>query len=149
MLNIEGTRGPQLGAACIHGTYPREAVNFPAWLEQPWGPHGYCKLTGNPDDTVLRDALLSAARLAIVRDEFLRKFGEPFEFQDDAGILKEQTRLIGRLDPPTPIIFRSNHASNALPLAGTLPKDRDRLLAELAAARDGRIALRPAWSRGY
>ena len=63
MLNIEGTRGPQLGAACIHGTYPREAVNFPAWLEQPWGPHGYCKLTGNPDDTVLRDALLAAARL--------------------------------------------------------------------------------------
>ncbi len=63
MLNIEGTRGPQIGAACIHGTYPREAVNFPAWLEQPWGPHGYCKLTGNPNDTVLRDALLTAARL--------------------------------------------------------------------------------------
>ena len=62
LLNIEGTGGPHRGAACIHGTYPREAVNFPVWLDQPYGPHGYCKLTGDPNDTVLRDTLLAAAR---------------------------------------------------------------------------------------
>ncbi len=60
--NIEGTTGPQIGAACIHGTYPRESPNFPAWLEQPGGPHGDCKLTGDPNNTVLRDFLLSAAQ---------------------------------------------------------------------------------------
>lgn len=84
-----------------------------------------------------------------VRDEFFRKFGEPFAFQDDAAILAEQERLIDRLDPPSPVIFRSNHASNALPLAGILPKDRDRLLAAIAAARAGEIPLRPDWARGY
>ena len=83
------------------------------------------------------------------REEFLRKFREPFAFQDDAGILEEQACLIGGLDPPGPVIFRSNHASNALPLAGTLPKDRDRLLAEIAAARAGQVGLRPPWARGY
>ncbi len=60
--NIEGTTGPQAGAACIHGTYPRESSKFPAWLQQPWGPHGDCKLTGDPNNTVLRDFLLAAAR---------------------------------------------------------------------------------------
>ncbi|MEE8177834.1 MAG: amidohydrolase family protein [Acidobacteriota bacterium] len=62
MLTVEGSFGPRIGAACIHGTYPREAVNFPAWLQQPWGPHGDCRLTGDSNDTVLRDGLLAAAR---------------------------------------------------------------------------------------
>lgn len=76
-------------------------------------------------------------------NEFLETFGEPFAFQDDEGVLREQERLVSRLDPPSPIIFRSNHASNALALAGTLPKDRAKLLAQLRAALDGELALRP------
>ena len=71
-----------------------------------------------------------------------------FEFQDDAGILAEQELLLSLLDPPRPVIFRSNHASNCLPLAGTLPKDRDALLAVVAAARAGTASLRPRWIRG-
>lgn len=47
-------------------------------------------------------------------------------------------------------IFRSNHASNFLALAGTLPKDRERLVAALdrvlAAPESARF--RPAWLRG-
>jgi coproporphyrinogen III oxidase-like Fe-S oxidoreductase len=85
----------------------------------------------------------------VVREEFFHKFGEPFEFQDDAAILDEQAQLIARLEPPSPVIFRSNHASNALPLAGTLPKDREKLLEAIAAARAGAIPLRPDWARGY
>jgi len=44
-------------------------------------------------------------------------------------------------------VIRTNHASNYLPLAGTLPKDKPRLLATLDAALSrGRAALRPeAW----
>ena len=79
----------------------------------------------------------------------MTKFGEPFAFQDDEGILAEQARLIAGLDPPAPLIFRSNHASNALPLAGTLPKDRDKLLALVGAARDGVVPLRSVRHRGY
>jgi len=47
-------------------------------------------------------------------------------------------------------VFRSNHASNYLPLGGTLPKDKARLVAELDAvlvAEDPRN-YRPEWVRG-
>ncbi len=81
------------------------------------------------------------------REDFLTSFGEVFVFQDDDGILAEQELFVSRLSPPTPVIFRSNHASNALPLAGTLPKDRARLLAEIVAARAGTLSLRPLWMR--
>lgn len=79
---------------------------------------------------------------------FLDGFEGSFVPQDDAGMLAEQRRLIAALDPPGPVIFRSNHASNALALAGTLPKDRDRLLALIDAARDGAVPLRPTFLRG-
>jgi radical SAM superfamily enzyme YgiQ (UPF0313 family) len=85
----------------------------------------------------------------MIHDEFHRKFREPFQEQDDQALLKEQARLIERLNPPAPLVFRSNHASNALALAGELPRDRERLLAQLEGALTGQTSLRPAWLRGY
>lgn len=82
-----------------------------------------------------------------VEDRFFDKFGEPFQWQDDAGILLEMRRLVERLDPPGPVIFRSNHASNALPLAGTLPKDKARVLAQIDQAISMGGGLRPKWMR--
>ena len=77
------------------------------------------------------------------------RMGQPFEPASDRHLLTELRWLIERLAPPTPVIFRSNHASNALPLAGTLPRDRDRLLAEIDAATEaGEETLRPWWRRG-
>lgn len=81
-------------------------------------------------------------------EEFQRKFGEPFEMPDDLTILKEQERLISGLNPPHPVIFRSNHASNALALAGNLPKDKDKLLLQLREAMAGSRPLRPFYLRG-
>ncbi len=49
---------------------------------------------------------------------------------------------------PTRALFRSNHASNYLPLAGELPKDRERIVASIDAALAGKVKLRPEWSRG-
>ncbi len=49
---------------------------------------------------------------------------------------------------PRKCVFRSNHASNYLPLAGQLPRDRDQLLAEVERALRGERALRPEWARG-
>ena len=47
-------------------------------------------------------------------------------------------------------VFRSNHASNYLALAGTLPKDQQRIVAQLdrVLATAGRGAFRPEWLRG-
>lgn len=44
---------------------------------------------------------------------------------------------------PTKAVFRTNHASNYVPLAGTLPKDAKRIVEVIDAALDGRIPLRP------
>ncbi|MDG1499607.1 MAG: radical SAM protein [Planctomycetota bacterium] len=47
-------------------------------------------------------------------------------------------------------IFRSNHASNYLPLAGNFPRDKARLVAELDSvmAEDDSRSYRPEWARG-
>jgi len=95
---------------------------------------------------------LSTLQLGIdpsVEAEFMHKFREPFHRQDDLGLLREQHRLISHLAPPRPVIFRSNHASNALPLAGVLPKDRARLIAQLEAGLAGDVPLVPPEWRAY
>jgi radical SAM superfamily enzyme YgiQ (UPF0313 family) len=45
-------------------------------------------------------------------------------------------------------IFRSNHASNYLPIGGSLPKDKDDILAAIDAALSGEIPLKPEFLRG-
>ncbi len=63
------------------------------------------------------------------------------------GLLRELRIFIAEA-APSDAIFRTNHASNYLPLSGRLPRDRDRLLELLDAALDGRVPLRPDWARG-
>jgi len=60
----------------------------------------------------------------------------------------EELRTMVAEASPTDAIFRTNHASNYLPLAGKLPRDRDRIVEALDKALSGEIALRPEWSRG-
>lgn len=79
--------------------------------------------------------------------EFQRRYKEPFVMPDDQAILLEQQRFIRGLSPPKKVIFRSNHASNALALAGVLPKAKEALLSQLQAALDGEQALRPRYLR--
>ncbi|MFN3076317.1 MAG: radical SAM protein [Alphaproteobacteria bacterium] len=94
---------------------------------------------------------LSTLQLDLSRAEapgFLARWGEAFEPLDDHAILGEQTRLIAGLAPPKPVIFRSNHASNALPLAGTLPRDRDKLLGAIEMACSAGVGMRSRFLRG-
>ncbi len=59
-----------------------------------------------------------------------------------------ELRIIVDEARPRAAVFRTNHASNYLPLSGVLPDDRERMVSTLDAALEGRIALRPEWSRG-
>jgi len=68
--------------------------------------------------------------------------------------LPDLERLFGELRTivdearPTRTLFRTNHASNYLPLAGTLPDDRERIVGTIDAALAGRVPLRPEMLRG-
>ncbi len=70
-----------------------------------------------------------------------------FELPDVPGVLGELRTLVERARP-TDAMFRTNHASNHLPVAGRLPRDRERLVALLDAALGGKVRLRPDWQRG-
>ncbi len=87
-------------------------------------------------------------RMPGVEERYRDAFGEPFERQSDDGVLDEIERLVEKLDPVHPVVFRSNHASNCLPLAGDLPRDRDKILDTIAMAKHGAKRLRPKWMRG-
>jgi radical SAM superfamily enzyme YgiQ (UPF0313 family) len=70
-----------------------------------------------------------------------------FSVPDVPDLLGELRIMIDRARP-TDALFRTNHASNYLPLGGRLPRDRARLLTLLDAALAGRIPLRPEATRG-
>jgi len=55
---------------------------------------------------------------------------------DTTGILTEMRTMVEHFDLPRGSIFRSNHASNQLPIGGTLNKDQDSILAVIDAALD-------------
>src|SRR5688572_3151747 len=65
----------------------------------------------------------------------------PAETLDELRLILEHTRV-------SAAVFRSNHASNWLPLGGRLPADRERLLEAVDLARAGDIPLKPEWLRG-
>lgn len=70
-----------------------------------------------------------------------------FRLPEVEGLLRELRTFIGAARP-SDAIFRTNHASNYLPLSGRIPRDRDRMLGVLDSALTGEIPLRPEWSRG-
>jgi len=68
--------------------------------------------------------------------------------------LPEVDALLGELRTmvdgarPTSAVFRTNHASNYLPLGGTLPADRERIVETIDRALAGDVPLRQEWMRG-
>ncbi|MBX7079852.1 MAG: radical SAM protein [Nannocystaceae bacterium] len=70
-----------------------------------------------------------------------------FEVPPVPALLRELRTLVEHARPRD-AMFRTNHASNYLPLGGRLPADRERIVAVIDAALDGRIPLRPERTRG-
>ena len=52
-----------------------------------------------------------------------------FEVMDARSILQELRWFLAGVEVPGPCVFRTNHASNYLPVAGDLPQDKERMLA--------------------
>lgn len=70
-----------------------------------------------------------------------------FEELGPLELLKESRDIINGLELKK-TIFRSNHASNYLPLEGSLPKDKERLLCKHNSAINGEVDLKPDFLRG-
>ena len=70
-----------------------------------------------------------------------------FQVLTAAQSLQETQYLIEHLTVPN-LHFTSDHASNYLPLKGTLPEARQRLCALIDGALEGRVGIRPGQMRG-
>lgn len=70
-----------------------------------------------------------------------------FEVPPVPALLRELRTMV-ELARPTDALFRTNHASNYLPLGGRLPRDGARIVSLIDAALAGKIALRPEGARG-
>jgi radical SAM superfamily enzyme YgiQ (UPF0313 family) len=70
-----------------------------------------------------------------------------FELPGVDGLLRELRILVADANP-SDAIFRSNHASNYLPIGGRLPRDRDAILQQIDAALSGNVPCRAEWMRG-
>lgn len=70
-----------------------------------------------------------------------------FEVPEVPSLLRELRAMVD-LARPTRAVFRTNHASNYLPLGGELPRDRARIVALIDAALKGDVPLRREGDRG-
>jgi radical SAM superfamily enzyme YgiQ (UPF0313 family) len=99
--------------------------------------------------TRMDPAYVSALTVTVVPGTPLAKLASRGRFAvPPVPALLRELRTIVEHARPTGAVFRTNHASNYLPLGGMLPHDRERIVATIDAALDGRIPLRPEWSRG-
>jgi len=100
-------------------------------------------------DVVNRVAPAYLACLTLIPGPMLGHHGQAVGWSrmSDAEVFTEIGGLVAGVDVSCE--FRANHASNALPLKGRLPRDRERLLALLEAARSDPAAAgaRPLWMR--
>ncbi len=70
-----------------------------------------------------------------------------FEVPQIDGLLRELRTMVEHARPRD-AVFRTNHASNYLPLAGRLPRDRARIVHVIDAALAGKIPMRGEAQRG-
>jgi radical SAM superfamily enzyme YgiQ (UPF0313 family) len=99
--------------------------------------------------TEMDPEFLSVLTLTVVPDTPIATLAGrgQFELPSIEQLLAELRILVAGASPAA-AIFRTNHASNYLPLEGRLPRDRERILATLDRALAGAIPLRPEWARG-
>ncbi len=99
--------------------------------------------------TAMDPEFVSALTLTVIPGTPIAKMQESGRFTlPSVTRLLEELRTLVSQAAPTNAVFRTNHASNYLPLAGRLPADRDRIVAVLDKALAGEVPLRPERARG-
>lgn len=101
--------------------------------------------------TAMNPTYFSALTLMVVPGTPLDGMIKRGEFElvsDPIEVLKELELMIRNINAPGPLVFRTNHASNYLPLAGTLPRDKEALLGTILGALNDPRLLRPEYLRG-
>jgi radical SAM superfamily enzyme YgiQ (UPF0313 family) len=99
--------------------------------------------------TAMDPEFVSALTLTVVDSTPMATLQERGRFTlPSVATMLGELRTIVAGAAPTDAVFRTNHASNHLPLAGRLPRDRDRIVAVLDEAIAGRVPMRPESQRG-
>jgi len=99
--------------------------------------------------TKMNPAFFSALTVTVVPDTPLDRLARKGKFAvPQVPELLRELRTIVKEASPSDTVFRTNHASNHLPLGGRLPRDRDRIVAVIDAALAGDIPLRREHQRG-
>lgn len=82
--------------------------------------------------SAISPTMCSALSLMLHEGSELRAAAERHEFTplSPYGLVNELKLMLEHISVTSPCIFRSNHVSNFLPLAGTLPQDKQQLLAD-------------------
>jgi coproporphyrinogen III oxidase-like Fe-S oxidoreductase len=102
--------------------------------------------------SIISPDYLSALTLYLdddIKDEFISKFGEPFEYLNDKEVLEELKVMIMNMRSNNKIIFRANHASNPYPIKAILPDDQDELINKLDELINRPELYRPKFLRGF
>jgi radical SAM superfamily enzyme YgiQ (UPF0313 family) len=99
--------------------------------------------------TAMDPQFFAALTVTVVPGTPLAKLAarDKFAVPEVPALLRELRTMVEHARP-TDAMFRTNHASNYLPLGGRLPADRERIVGLIDAAIAGRIPLRPERMRG-
>jgi radical SAM superfamily enzyme YgiQ (UPF0313 family) len=101
--------------------------------------------------TRMNPSFFAALTLMLVPGTVLDDMVKRGEFElvtDPLDVLKEVALMVENIDAPGPVVFRTNHASNYLPLRGVLPGDKEKLLKTIRGAMKDPSLLRAEYMRG-
>lgn len=124
---------------------PSEADSFllQATIGYSWNHCTYCAMYRDKPYRVRPLTLMLIPSTPICRLAERGDFALP-----SVDALLHELRIIVAEASPSHAIFRSNHASNYLPIGGRLPRDRDAILLQIDATLAGDTPVRAKWSRG-
>ncbi len=99
--------------------------------------------------TAMDPDYLAALTLTIVPNTPMARLAEKGGFTlPDPMTMRGELRTIVAQSDLSGALFRTNHASNYLPIGGKLPDDKDHMVAVIDKAIAGKLPLRPEYNRG-
>ncbi|MHB8893879.1 MAG: radical SAM protein [Candidatus Geothermincolia bacterium] len=124
------------GAEMVEAVRKAQSAGIAASVIVLLGLGSYEKSRAHADDSAavvsrMNPRYVSALTLMLIpKTPLYHRFkkGE-FEVMDARSILQELRWFLQGIEVEGPCVFRTNHASNYLPVAGNLPRDKDRMLA--------------------